>query len=421
MQKIYVGIGGGAIQLGLWAYYASSAGMRVILCDVDTVRVNQIKKNKNFYFVNIAYFDRIAPVRVGPVEIYDLNLPEERKKVLGFIRVANDIVTAVPDISVYQKGVSRLLREGLLLRKNLPVVLYASENQIKSAKILERLVYPKGTTPPFVQFCDTVIARMGGLHCERRLMKKSNLTPIVSGGREAILTEDFDRIIIERERLSGSYSFERGFSRFCQTDNIGFYEERKLFGHNAVHSLLGFVGKLKGYKFMSQYNGDPDFGYIGVDALLKETGAWFKKKYKGTREETATEDGYRLWAIQLCRRIVSPFLYDPIERIIRDPQRKLGWNDRLIGAIRRALSTGVMPGRYALGVAAAIYRRDLTRKKAISELKTILEKTGGRGRSQQKILSLAGDAFEVIKGWKENKCRSLWEYSGKEGYDAAIK
>ena len=408
-QKVFVGIGSGAIQLGLWAYYANLSGMKVILSDVDSVKVEQIRKNKNSYCINIAYFDRISSVKVSPVEIYNLNIPEERNEILKFITQANDIVTAVPDISTYQKGIGDLLREGLLLRKeDFPVAIYASENRVKAAQTLKRLVYPEGDTPPFVQFCDTVIARMGGSHSNPRLIERLNLTPITPGSKEALLVEDFDKIIIEKEHLSENYSFDTGFSRFCATSDIGLYEERKLWGHNAVHSLLGFIGKLKGYEFMSEYNGDIDFGYIGVDALLEETGSWFKEKYKKSKEETVTEDGYKSWAVQLCRRIVSPFLYDSVDRIIRDPERKLGWDDRLLGIIRNALSAGVIPRRYALGVAAALYEENLTGERAVLKLKTIWGQTN---RGEEKVLKLVKEAFEIIKGWKEGNTKSLWEYS----------
>jgi mannitol-1-phosphate 5-dehydrogenase len=379
-QKVFVGIGSGAIQLGLWAYYAKLSEMKVILSDVDSVKVEQIRKNKNSYCINIAYFDRISSVKVSPVEIYNLNIPEERNEILKFITQANDIVTAVPDISIYQRGISDLLREGLFLRKGtLPVAIY-------------------------------VIARMGGSHSDPRLVKRLNLLPITPESKEALLVEDFDRIIVEKEHLSGNYSFNTGFSRFYATSDIGLYEERKLFGHNAVHSLLGFIGKLKGYKFMSEYNGDIDFDYVGVDALLEETGSWFKGKYGKSKEETVTEDGYKSWAAQLCRRIVSPFLYDPIDRIIRDPERKLGWDDRLCGIIRNALSAGVIPRRYALGVAAALYEKNLTGEKAVLKLKTIWGRTN---RGEEKVLKLVGEAFEIIKGWKEKNVESLWEYSKK--------
>ena len=412
-QKIYVGIGSGAVQLGLWAYYANLSGMKVILSDVDPIKVEQIRKNKNSYYINIAYFDRISSVKVGPVEIYNLNIPEERSKIVKFISQANDIVTAVPDMSIYQEGVSDLLREGLLLRpRNLPVVIYASENKIKAAQTLRKFTFPVDT-PPFVQFCDTVIGRMGGLHSNLQMIKQLNLSTITDESKQALLVEDFDKIIVEKENLSKKYSFETGFSRFYQTDDIGLFEERKLFGHNALHALLGFIGKLKGYKFMSQYNGDSDFGYIGVDALLEETGRWFREQYKGSSEETVTEDGYRAWAIQLCKRIVSPFLYDLIDRIIRDPQRKLGWDDRLIGTIRNGLSVGIVPRRYALGVAAALYDKNLTSKKAVLKLKNIW---GGADSGGQKTLNLIEEAFHIIRGWKQDNSKSLWEYSRKKNY-----
>ncbi len=412
-QRVYVGIGSGAIQLGLWAYYAGLSGMRIILSDVDPVKVDQIRKNNNSYYINIAYFDRVSPVKVGPVEVYNLDIPEERSETVKSISQANDIVTAVPDISVYQEGVSDLLREGLLLRrKNLPVVIYAAENRIKAAQTLREFAFPVDT-PQFVQFCDTVIARMGGLHSDMHLIKKLGLTPITPESKQALLVENFDRIIIEKENLSKKYSFKTAFSGFYPTGDIDLYEERKLFGHNAVHALLGFIGKLKGYKFMSQYNGDVDLGYIGVDALVEETGTWFRKKYKASREETVTEDGYKSWAIQLCKRIVSPFLYDLVDRIIRDPQRKLGWDDRLIGTIRNALSMGVVPRRYALGVAAALYRKNLTSSEAMSKLKSVWAETDS---GQEEILDLIGEAFEIIKGWKEENFGSLWEYSRKKNY-----
>ncbi|OIO76178.1 MAG: hypothetical protein AUJ85_01125 [Elusimicrobia bacterium CG1_02_37_114] len=410
-QKIFVGIGSGAIQLGLWAYQANLAGMKIILCDVDPERINQIRKNKNCYHINIAHFDRIVSVKIGPVEIYNISIPEERNRVIGYIGKANDIVTAVPSTSIYEKGISDLLKEGLLLRnKNSPVIVYASENQIRAARTLEKLVFPSGGTPPFVQFCDTVIARMGGVQSDMKLIKKLELQPMTSGDKEAMLVEDFDKIIVEKEYLSRKYSFETEFSRFHSTDDIGLYEENKLFGHNAVHSLLGFIGKLKGYTFMSQYNGDSDFGYIGVDALREETGRWSKMKYKSSKEEIVTENGYESWVVQLCSRIVNPFLFDLVDRIIRDPERKLGWDDRLISIMRNSFSVGVVPKRYALGVASALlYQKNLTKQKALAILENLWVKSD---KQKGKIIKLVGDAFEIVQGWKTSPYKSLWQYIG---------
>ncbi len=410
-KKIFVGIGAGAIQLGLWAYYASLCGAEIVLVEVDEEKIKNIKRNKNFYCINIAHFDRIENVRVGPVEIYNPSIKQEREKIIEAIKFANDITTALPSTSFYEKGgVAGLLREGLS-EKRRPVTIYASENQIGAGKMLERLAFPKNR-PEFIQFSETVIERMGGPHFDKSLINELGLKKITPESKDALLVEDFDKIIIEKTSISKKYGYQSCFDKFFPVDNIMLYEELKFFGHNALHSLLGFIGKLKDYKFMSQYNGDSDLGYIGVDALANETGGWFRRKYENSDEEVARETGYKKWAEQLCRRIVNPFLYDLVDRIIRDPRRKLGWDDRIVGTMRNALAYGITPHRYALGVAAALYQPNLTRKKALSSLESVWG-NNVEEKLKTKLVNIIGDAFEIIREWKESREKSLYKFVGR--------
>jgi mannitol-1-phosphate 5-dehydrogenase len=53
-------------------------------------------------------------------------------------------------------------------------------------------------------------------------------------------------------------------------------------------------------------------------------------------------------------RFENAALDDPIERVARDPRRKLGCHDRLLGAARLAEAAGVLPVRLALAAAAAL-------------------------------------------------------------------
>ena len=53
-------------------------------------------------------------------------------------------------------------------------------------------------------------------------------------------------------------------------------------------------------------------------------------------------------------RMVNPWLRDAVARVIRDPRRKLAWNDRLIGTMRLALDAGVAPHRFATAAARAL-------------------------------------------------------------------
>jgi len=52
--------------------------------------------------------------------------------------------------------------------------------------------------------------------------------------------------------------------------------------------------------------------------------------------------------------MLNPYLQDTMERVGRDPGRKLGWDDRLAGTIRAALGQGIHARRFAMGVAAAL-------------------------------------------------------------------
>ena len=69
-----------------------------------------------------------------------------------------------------------------------------------------------------------------------------------------------------------------------------------------------------------------------------------------------TKEGILSYAKDALKRMVNPFLNDPIERITRDPVRKLGWEDRLIGAMRLALDAGVQPLLLAEGARIALQR-----------------------------------------------------------------
>ena len=49
--------------------------------------------------------------------------------------------------------------------------------------------------------------------------------------------------------------------------------------------------------------------------------------------------------------MTNPFLQNAVERITRDPERKLGWEDRIIGTMRLVLDNNRSPERIAKGAA----------------------------------------------------------------------
>jgi mannitol-1-phosphate 5-dehydrogenase len=57
---------------------------------------------------------------------------------------------------------------------------------------------------------------------------------------------------------------------------------------------------------------------------------------------------------EIIARFENAALNDSITRVARDPRRKLGANDRLVGAARLAEKAGVAPEKLALAAAAAL-------------------------------------------------------------------
>jgi mannitol-1-phosphate 5-dehydrogenase len=104
---------------------------------------------------------------------------------------------------------------------------------------------------------------------------------------------------------------------------------------------------------MSDITADPELLAMARAAFLQESGGGLIYKYSGV-DPLFTEAGFRSYADDLLVRMVNPFLRDAVDRIIRDPRRKLGWHDRLIGTMNLALDAGITPVRFARGAAAAL-------------------------------------------------------------------
>jgi mannitol-1-phosphate 5-dehydrogenase len=88
-------------------------------------------------------------------------------------------------------------------------------------------------------------------------------------------------------------------------------------------------------------------------AFIEESGEALVRKRAGV-DPLFTPPGYAAYADDLLERMTNPHLRDSVERVGRDPARKLGWDDRLMGTMRVALQQGVEPRRYAWGAAAAL-------------------------------------------------------------------
>ena len=254
-----------------------------------------------------------------------------------------------------------------LVQNALPeAVVYTGENHNHAAEILdEALVRGPGIRGGGrFQSLNTVIGKMSGVVTDPIQIKEQKLAGVVEGMNRAFLVEPFNRILITETTLPG---FKRGITVFEEKPDLLPFEEAKLYGHNATHALIGYLLRLRKAEFMAEARKDPDLMTRARDAFLLESGAALRRKYAGL-DPLFTEPGYEAYVDDLLERKMNPHLRDSVERVTRDPRRKLGWDDRLVGTMRLALSKDITPTRYASGAAAALRMLEAEEKRPRDQL-----------------------------------------------------
>ena len=364
-DRTFVGFGFGAIQAGLFLYEARRSGHfgRLVVAEIVPDLVAALRQAGGSYHLNIATARGIEAQRVDGVEILNPRVPEDRRRLAEALAQASEVCTALPNVDLYDRGeplVSTLLA-GAIQRKlsdpSLPAcVVYTAENHNHAAEILQarcncklpHAISARGQRP--VQFLNTVIGKMSGIVSDPVEIASQQLATIVPGFPKAYRVEEFSRILISQITLPG---FRRGIDTFVEQPDLLPFEEAKLYGHNAVHALLGYLANAKGYPVISDAAQDQALMELVREAFLVESGGGLLARYRGIGP-LFTPAGYRAYAEDLLARMTNPWLRDQTARVIRDTPRKLGWNDRLLGTMRLALDAEIIPWRFALGVAAAL-------------------------------------------------------------------
>jgi len=358
--RTFVGFGFGPIQSALFLYEAYCSGNfdRYVIAEVDATLVGAVRAAGGRYAINIAHPDRIEQVMVEGVRLCNPAEESDRRELVEAIAAAEEMATALPSVRFYDMGdaasVVRLLADGLQWRDaSKPAIIYAAENHNHAAEILSERLSARVRAAAWVQVqtLNTVIGKMSGVISDADTIRGLHLAPLTPGTPRAVLVERFNHILISRVTLEG---FQRGIEVFVEKNDLLPFEEAKLYGHNAIHALIGYLAHLRGLTTMAEAAGHGDILATARAAFLDESGAALVKKYEHLQDPLFTADGYRAYADDLIERMVNPHLNDLIARVTRDARRKLGYDDRLFGTMRLALSQGIEPIHMAQGAAAAL-------------------------------------------------------------------
>jgi mannitol-1-phosphate 5-dehydrogenase len=161
-----------------------------------------------------------------------------------------------------------------------------------------------------------------------------------------IKVEPFCELPVDKEGFKGEIP---EIPYLLPADNFQSYVDRKLYTHNCGHAVCAYLGDYKGYTYIAEAIKDPWIREKVEKAMKDETGQALIKKHQ------LTPSTHWQYVDDLIKRFGNVALKDTVFRVARDPWRKLGPHDRLIGAAKLTLKYQIIPHCICLATAAALY------------------------------------------------------------------
>ena len=186
-----------------------------------------------------------------------------------------------------------------------------------------------------VGITEAVIMR-SAIESDARLLEKD---PLI------VNVQDFWELPVDASRLAGELPPVQGLKLIPEF--TGFLE-RKFYTYNAANGTVSYLGALLGYEKLADAAHDGRIIRV-LDGVYQETARALSRKHHFPLEQ-------QLAFTETSRRKLQDYaIVDFIERNARDPLRKLGKDDRLVGSARLVQEYGIRPEHLCTAIAAAIH------------------------------------------------------------------
>ena len=325
--------GAGNIGRGFIGKLLADAGISVTFADVNETVVNALIERKE-YNVKVVGAECVVE-KVTGVTAVNSTSPE----IVNLIAETDLLTTAVGPTVL--NIISKTVADGILLRiKNgntAPLNIIACENMVRGTSQLKEAVFKhldeaqQAQVETLVGFVDSAVDRI--------------VPPAEAGETDvlAVTVETFSEWIVDETQFKGPIPDIAGMEK---TDNLMAFVERKLFTLNTGHLLTAYLGMLAGHETIKDSIED-DAVRADVKAAMEESGAVLIKRYGFVPEVHAA------YIEKILGRFANPYLRDEVERVGRQPIRKLGANDRLVKPLNGTLEYNLPNAHLIKGIAAA--------------------------------------------------------------------
>ncbi len=336
-----VQFGAGNIGRGFMGQLLREAGFEIIFVDANASLADRLNERGRYPLRLLDAYSRTPRDLI--IDGFTSLSTIEEGAIAAAIANARVVATAVGVANL--DAVAPLLAKGIRLRWEQtaePLDVYLCENMLSAAgalagRVMSLLDGPAETwTQRNIGFVGTCVAR------------------IVGGARTRSTQDDPLLVVADAQRDTpydgrASRAGELGIDGLHPVSNFKAEVKRKIFTHNIGHAALAYLGYLRGHTFIHETFAD-DFVKSVFEGALDETTEALLRRYPhdlDRRQHMEIRQDVRV-------RFGNPLLRDALVRVAKDPMRKLGPDDRIIGAAELCRSQGITPHHIATVCAAAL-------------------------------------------------------------------
>ena len=378
-MKKAIQFGAGNIGRGFIGYLLGRSGYRLVFADVFDNVIDEINKEKHYTIY-------IKDVELEEIEVDSISaVNSTTDAIVDEILNADIITTAVGPLNLVK--IAPAIAKGIVKRMNSDSKEYlniiACENAIYASRSLKEDVY-KNLNDKEKAYADKYI---GFPSCSvDRIVPPSKNEKMLD-----VTVENYFEWNVEKNEFKGGVPDVYGMN---PVDNLLPYIERKLFTLNTGHAITAYTGRLKGYKTIEESIADKDIENL-VRAAMRESGRALIKEF-GFDEKT-----HFAYIEKILKRFTNPYLQDDVNRVGREPIRKLSPEERLVKPLNTALSYDLCVDHLIQGIGNALHFDSKDDKQAI-ELQEMIKKDGLEETIKEVTKIKDSKVIEkIIKAYKE--------------------
>lgn len=332
-MKQAIMFGAGNIGRGFIGALLEKAGWHVIFADVVESIIQEINTRKH-------YTVHILDQECGELEIENISAINSSTDAMIPAIVSCDLITTAvgplvaPIIAKpIAAGIQARMKEG----NKSPMNIICCENGLRTTTRLKGFVFEhlneaeQVFAEKYIGFADCAVDR---------ICPKPNFENPLDAAVERYTEWD-----VESRSWKGELPEIEGLTF---VDDLLAYLERKLFTLNSGHAICAYLGHMKGHKTILESIQDPAICEI-VHAAMYESGEGL------IREFSFDADAHHAYIEKIFNRLRNPYLADEVERVAREPLRKLSPDDRLMKPLVTADSFGLPVDYLIFGAAAALH------------------------------------------------------------------